>query len=145
LKQSVFVTHHLWISACTSRKRFLCGPHDVDSDSFLPSCFSNVGIHMTFYLEPFIPIPFDTISTLKSCRDTPSFDTPLVTGYGEGVRQKILIRQVFDRCVVVRGRQEEISCIPHLPYPWEVLEGVLTNRFFTLIKNSSKRLGKHLL
>jgi hypothetical protein len=56
------------------------------------------------------------------------------------VSQKILIRQVFDRCVIVRGRQEGLSCIPHLPYPWETLEGALRKRFFTFLKNSSKRL-----
>jgi hypothetical protein len=39
---------------------------------------------------------FPAINTLRiSVRDTPSFDTPLVTAYGEGTRQKILIRQVF--------------------------------------------------
>ena len=72
---------------------------------------------MTFYIEPFIPIPFVSINTLRvSGRDTPSFDTPLVTDYGEGTCQKILID----------------------------LEGVLPKRFFTFVKNSSKRLGKHL-
>jgi hypothetical protein len=29
----------------------------------------------------------------------PSFDTPVVTGLGEGARQKILIHQVFNRSV----------------------------------------------
>ena len=82
---------------------------------------------MTFYIEPFISILFVTIKTLRvSSLDTPrSFDSSVVTGLGEGDRQKILIRQVFDRCVTVRGRQEGLSCIPHLPYPWETLEGAL--------------------
>ena len=37
-----------------------------------------------------------------SCRDTPSFDTPVVTDLDEleGVRQNILKRQVFNRCVI---------------------------------------------
>jgi hypothetical protein len=37
-----------------------------------------------------------------------------------------------------------LSCIPHFPYPWETMKGVLTKRFFTFVKNSSKRLGKDL-
>ncbi len=76
------------ISGYTFKKRFLWGPHDVGSDSLhgvtvlsFSSWFSNVGIHMTFYIENFIPIPFASINTLRvSCRDTPSFDTPLVNG-----------------------------------------------------------------
>jgi hypothetical protein len=58
------------IFAYSSKKRFLWGPHDVGCDSFhgvtvlfLASWFSNVGIHMTFYIEPFIPIHFATINT----------------------------------------------------------------------------------
>jgi hypothetical protein len=39
-------------------------------------------------------------------RDTPSSDTPVVTGFGEGARQKILIHQVFDRSVKVWSRCE---------------------------------------
>ncbi len=58
---------------------------------------------MTSYIEPFIPIHFDTINTLRvSCRDTPCFENAPVTDSGEGSRQKILVRQVFDRCVIVR-------------------------------------------
>jgi hypothetical protein len=48
-------------------------------------------------------------------------------------RQKILIYQVFNRSVIVRGRQEGLSCIPHLPYLWKSLEGVLPKRFFTYV------------
>jgi hypothetical protein len=29
LKESVFVSRHMWISVCTSKKRFLWGPHDL--------------------------------------------------------------------------------------------------------------------
>ena len=52
-----------------------------------------------------------------------SFDTPVMTGLGEGVRQKILIRQVFNRCVIVWVGQGGLSCIPHLPYLGEDLGG----------------------
>ena len=98
---------------------------------------------MTFYIEPFIPIPFAAINTLRvSCRDTPSFDTPLVTVWGERDRQKLLILQVFDRCVIVRDWRGGLSSIPHLPYPWEALVGVLRKNLFYKNKNSSKRLGK---
>ena len=58
-----------------------------------------------FYIEPFISLLFAVIKTLRvSCLDTPSFDAPVVTGLGEGARQKILIRQVFNRCVIVWDR-----------------------------------------
>ena len=76
---------------------------------------------MTFYIEPLIPIPFDSINTLRvSCR--------------EGDRQKILIHQVLNGSVIVRGRQEGLSCIPHLPYPREDLEGVLQKDFLPSLK-----------
>jgi hypothetical protein len=65
----------------------------------------------------------------------------VVTGYGEGVRQKIIIRQVFDRFVIVRGRQEGLSCIAHLPYPWETLEGILRKRFFPFLKKFFEKTG----
>ena len=80
---------------------------------FLSSCFSIFGVHVTFYIEPFISILFPSIKKLRvSCLDTPSFDTPVVTGLGEGGRQKILIHQVFNRCVIVWGKQGGLSCIP---------------------------------
>jgi hypothetical protein len=60
---------------------------------------------------------------------------------GEGARQKILILQVFDRCVIVWGRQEGLCCIPHLPYPWGALGMVFQNRYFYLRKNLWKRRG----
>ena len=91
---------------------------------------------MTFYIEPFISILFVAIKTLRvSSLDTPrSFDSSVVTGLGEGDRQKILIRQVFNRCVIVWGRQGGLSCIPYLPYPGESLGGCFQKDIFTLAK-----------
>jgi hypothetical protein len=60
---------------------------------------------------------------------------------GESARQKILILQVFDRCVIVQGRQEGLCCIPHLPYPWGALGMAFQNRYFYLRKNLWKRRG----
>ena len=82
---------------------------------------------MTFYTVRFIPKRVAIKKTLRvSRRGTPSFQTPLVTDVGEDARQKILIRQVFDRCVVVRARQEGLFGTPPTPpLPWEDLEGVL--------------------
>ena len=77
--------------------------------------------------------------------DTPSFDVPDVTALGEGVRQKILIRQVFNRCVIVWDRQGVLSCIPHLPYPGETLGGRFQKDIFILSKNLGKKTGKHLV
>jgi hypothetical protein len=41
----------------------------------------------------------------------------------------------------VRDRQEGLSCIPHLPYPLEVLEGIVSKRFFTFLKFFRKDWG----
>ncbi len=101
---------------------------------------------MTFYIEPFISILFVTIKTLRvSSLDTPSFDSPVVTGLGEGARQKILIRQVFNRCVIVWVRQGVLSCIPHLPYPGERPGNPgreFPKRFFYLVKKSWGKDGE---
>ena len=60
---------------------------------------------MAFYIERFIPKLVPTKDTLRvRRRDTPSFDTPVVTGLGEGARQKILIHQVFNRSVKSLGQ-----------------------------------------
>jgi hypothetical protein len=67
-------------STCTSRK--------------------HVGVHVSFYIERFIPKLVPSKDTLRvRHRDTPSFDTPVAPGLGEGGRQKILIHQVFNRSV----------------------------------------------
>jgi hypothetical protein len=51
---------------------------------------TNVGVHVAFYIEPFIPKLVPGKDTLRvRRRGTPSFDTPVVTGLGEGARQKI--------------------------------------------------------
>ena len=66
---------------------------------------------MAFYIERLIPKLVPAKDTLRvRRRGTPTSDTPVVTGLGEGARQKILIRQMFDSCVTVRGRQEGLSC-----------------------------------
>jgi len=55
---------------------------------------------VAFYIEHCIPKLVPAKDTLRvSCGDTPSFDTPVVTGLGEGARQQILILQVFNRSV----------------------------------------------
>ena len=65
---------------------------------------------MTFYTVRFIPKRVPAKKTLRVSRgDTPSFDTPVVTGLGEGARQKILIHQVFNRSVKVWARCEGSS------------------------------------
>ena len=62
---------------------------------------------MAFYIERFIPKLVPAKDTLRvRRRGTPSFDTPVVTGLGEGARQKILIHQVFNRSVKVWARCE---------------------------------------
>ena len=54
-----------------------------------------------------IPIPFAAKDTLSvSCLDTQSVETPVVTGLGQGDRLKILIHQVFNRCVQGWDRYE---------------------------------------
>ena len=61
----------------------------------LVSYFSNVGVHVTFYIELFISILFASIKTLRvSNLDTPSFDVPVVTGLGEGDRQTLYDRSL---------------------------------------------------
>jgi hypothetical protein len=67
--------------------------------------------------ERFIPKLVPAKDTLRvRHRGTPSSDTPVVTGLGEGVRQKILIHQVFDRSVKVWTRCEGLFH-PHVPCP----------------------------
>ena len=62
---------------------------------------------MAFYIECLIPKLVPAKDTLRvRRRGTPSFDTPVVTGLGEGARQKILIHQVFNRSVKVWARCE---------------------------------------
>ena len=57
---------------------------------------------MSFYFARFIPKLVPSKNTLRvRHRDTPSFDTPVVTGLGNGARQKVLIHQVFNRSVKV--------------------------------------------
>jgi hypothetical protein len=53
---------------------------------FLTNCyFSNVGVHVTFYIERFIPKLVPSKDTLRvRHRDTPSSDPPVVTDLGEG-------------------------------------------------------------
>ena len=51
---------------------------------------------------------------------------------------RTFIRQVFNRCVIVWGREGVLSCIPHLPSPRETLGGRFQKDIFTL----SKKLGK---
>jgi hypothetical protein len=51
-------------------------------------------------------------------RDTTTSDTPVVTDLGEGVRQKILIHQVFNRSVKVWDWCEDLFH-PHVPCPWQ--------------------------
>ena len=69
---------------------------------------SQLGTTGTFTMS--ISILFAVIKTLRvSSLDTPSFDAPVVTGLGEGDRQEILIRQVFNRCVIVWDRQGVLS------------------------------------
>ena len=65
-----------------------------------------------------------SISIIGVKNDRSSISIMPVTTPGEVVRQKILIHQVFRRCVQVWGRVETLSSIPHLPYPgktWECL------------------------
>jgi hypothetical protein len=72
---------------------------------------------VVFYIERFIPKLVPGKDTLRvRRRDTPSFDTPVVTDLGEGARQKILIHQVFNRSVKVWVRCEGLFH-PHVPCP----------------------------
>ena len=56
-----------------------------------------------------------------------SIDTPVVTGLGEGARQKILIHQVFHRSVKVWVRCEGLFH-PHVPCPLSALETGFSKR-----------------
>ncbi len=75
---------------------------------------------MSFYIERFIPKLVPVKDTLRvRRRGTSSFDTPVVTGLGQGARQKILIHQVFNRSVKVWARCEGLFH-PHVPCPLSV-------------------------
>jgi hypothetical protein len=98
--------HQLVVILCTLQQSFLTY-----------CCFSNVGVHVSFYIERFIPKLVPAKDTLRvRHRGTPSFDTPVVTDLGEGARQKILKHQVFNRSVKVWVRCEDLLH-PHVPYP----------------------------
>ena len=99
-------------------------------------------VHTVWVLLSYM-ILFAVIKTLRvSYLDTPSFDTPVVTELCEGVRQKILILQVFNRCVIVWDKEGVLSCIPHLPYPGEVLGREFPKRYIYLLKKSWKKDGE---
>ncbi len=70
-----------------------------------------------------------------------SSDTPVVTGLGEGARQKILIHQVFDRSVKVWVRCEGLFH-PHVPCPWQSGNELFEKVKFYLGKVFGKRRGK---
>jgi hypothetical protein len=81
--------------------------------------------------------------SLVMCPGFLSGHTPLVTDKGEGVRQKILIRQVFDRCVTVWDRQEGLSSSHIFRTPGKTWRVFFEKDLFEKSKNSSKSLGKH--
>ena len=91
---------------------------DFCNSPFLTNCcFSNVGVLVAFYIERFPPKLVPGKDTLRvRHRGTTSSDTPVVTGFGEGARQKILIHQVFDRSVKDWARCEGLF-YPHVPCP----------------------------
>ena len=61
-------------------------------------------VHVVFYIVRFIPKLVSGKNTLRvTRRDTSSFGTPVVTGVGEGARQKIHIHQVFNGCLLKFG------------------------------------------
>ena len=90
---------------------------------------------------PGYPGPSGNKTLRVSFLDTPSFDTPVVTVLDEGSRQKILIRQVFRRCIIVWDSHERLSSIPDLPYPGEVLGGFFPIDIWTSQKILRKRRG----
>ncbi len=106
---------------------------------------------MAFYIELFIPKLVLTKDTLRvRHRDTPSFDTPVVTGLGAGARQKILIHQVFNRSVKVWARCEDLF-IPMFLAPvspvnsfstWEKFLGISSPR--TLVPGLTPGMFSHL-
>ena len=51
------------------------------------SCFSNVGVHVTFDRRRLMPIIF-------AAKDTLSVHTPVVTGLGEGPRRSLYTRSL---------------------------------------------------
>ena len=55
-----------------------------------------------------------------------------------------LYSNLCHRCVIVWAGMRD-SSIPHLPYPGEALESVLTKRYFTFIKKSRKDRGNTYL
>ncbi len=73
-------------------------------------------------------------------RDTPSSDTPVVIGLGEGVHQKILIHQVFDWSVQVWVRYKSLFH-PHVPYPCQSGNDLFEKVKFYLWKVFGKRRG----
>jgi hypothetical protein len=88
---------------------------------------------LVFYIELFIPKLVPAKDTLRvRHRDTPSFDTPVVTNLGEGPRQKILIHQVFNRSVKVwTGCRGPLPSMFLAPGSLETKRQILHSNFFS--------------
>jgi hypothetical protein len=58
------------------------------------------------------------------------------------VRRSLYVRSLTGVLyVIVRGRQEGLSCIPDVLYPWEALEGCSEIRFLTSLNILRKDWG----
>ena len=85
-----------------------------------------------------LSLPVVVFPMLGSLCHSASHDSypPVVTGLGEGDRQKILIHQIFNRSVKVWSRYEGLSSIP--PFPLAVLTRVFPGIKFYLPKFRGK-------
>ena len=97
---------------------------------------------MTFYIEPFIPIHFAVIITQGKLWGHSKFWYPSRDGLGWRCSSEDPYTSGLWQVCYSSGQARGTLLLPHLPYPWEALEGVLRKRPFWKKKNSSKRLGE---
>jgi hypothetical protein len=117
----------LCITDCVRKWPVACdSAHSVTSLSLSVDAFVMVG-SMWHSTSPFPHRYFLTQKTLRvSCRSPPSFETPFVTGLGEGSPQKIRVLQFFYRSVKVCTR----CCL------------LSENELFTFKKSSTRSRGR---
>jgi hypothetical protein len=87
---------------------------------------------MTFYIEPFIPIHFASINTQGKLWGHTKFWYPSRDWLGWRCSSEDPYTSGLWQVCYSSGQARGTLLLPHLPYPWETLEGVLRKRPFII-------------